>query len=360
MNKNYILMSVFALTAITLFSCKKEKTDRTLLSDNITSGVLSVFPDSVVNLTSKKAADTAFYMTWTKADYGFDSKQAYVLELDAASSNFLKGTQISIPMGDTKMASVPHAFVDSVAKKYGVADSAVATMVARIKTILSNTDIVKPIYSNVATFKARRYAPMQPKIWVAGDFQGWDPSKGPYLDLDKATETYKGTVDMAKAGGTGEFKFTNQQNWDGISYGAGATAGTLNTAANAPNLQLTPGTYELTADLKGLTWTSNLVNWGLIGDATNQADLNGNNTPDGWESDMNMKYDQDSKKYTITADLLVGAVKFRKNDDWGTNYGDTGANGSLEGGGDNIAIATAGNYTIVLDLINLTYTITKN
>jgi hypothetical protein len=51
------------------------------------------------------------------------------------------------------------------------------------------------------------------------------------------------------------------------------------------------------------------------------------------------------------------------NDDWGVNYGDDGANGSLEAGGANIAVGTAGIYNVKLDFRNPaspTYTLIKN
>jgi hypothetical protein len=46
---------------------------------------------------------------------------------------------------------------------------------------------------------------------------------------------------------------------------------------------------------------------------------------------------------------------------WDLNFGDTGANGSLEFNGDNIKVPS-GNYTITLDLSsprNYKYTLTK-
>ena len=61
--------------------------------------------------------------------------------------------------------------------------------------------------------------------------------------------------------------------------------------------------------------------------------------------------------------LSDGEVKFRANDGWDINFGDDGANGSLEYGGANIAIASAGNYTITMDLheaARYKYTIKKN
>jgi len=86
--------------------------------------------------------------------------------------------------------------------------------------------------------------------------------------------------------------------------------------------------------------------WGLLGDAT----------PNGWATlpDMVM-YETAPDNYAVYATLADGDIKFRFNNDWGTNYGGSGTDGVL--GGDNIAV-TAGTYFITMDVANLTYTIT--
>jgi hypothetical protein len=49
--------------------------------------------------------------------------------------------------------------------------------------------------------------------------------------------------------------------------------------------------------------------------------------------------------------LIAGDYKFRDNNDWGTNYGDNGGDGSLEKDGANLT-TTGGIYTITLDFSN--------
>lgn len=117
----------------------------------------------------------------------------------------------------------------------------------------------------------------------------------------------------------------------------------------------------------GLRTTKNLVNqfavdlgamnaalgtqsdWGLVGSAT----------PNGWGSgdDIEM-YQTATNQYALYVDLLSGEMKFRFAEDWGNNYGDDGANGTLEAGGSNIAIAAAGTYYVTMNLNNNTYTVT--
>lgn len=89
-----------------------------------------------------------------------------------------------------------------------------------------------------------------------------------------------------------------------------------------------------------------MSDWGLIGDATTN----------GWDGpDMEM-YETGSNTYAIYASLNTGEMKFRFNEDWGNNYGDDNADGSLEAGGANIPVTTAGTYYITLDLNSFTYT----
>ena len=86
--------------------------------------------------------------------------------------------------------------------------------------------------------------------------------------------------------------------------------------------------------------------WGLVGSATQN----------GWDGpDMEM-YEVSTDKYALYAKLVAGEIKFRFNEDWGQNYGDDNADGTLESGGANIAVPTDGVYYIVMDLNTMTYT----
>jgi uncharacterized protein (TIGR02145 family) len=92
-----------------------------------------------------------------------------------------------------------------------------------------------------------------------------------------------------------------------------------------------------------------LSEWGLVGDAT----VNGWNGPD-----MEM-YETSTNVFELYASLLGNQLKFRFNEDWGQNYGDTGADGTLEAGGNDIAVPGDGIYHVVLNLNSLTYSLTE-
>ncbi|MCU4157415.1 SusE domain-containing protein [Carboxylicivirga sp. A043] len=120
-----------------------------------------------------------------------------------------------------------------------------------------------------------------------------------------------------------------------------------------------PGTgyHELIVNLNNDTYEINEYQIGLVGSAT----------PNGWDTpDQKMEYDLKSDTWSITVDLVVGEFKFRKNDGWAWNLGQTEAlDENLEHDGSNVPVSEAGNYTIVLDIISdadeiATFTITKN
>jgi hypothetical protein len=103
----------------------------------------------------------------------------------------------------------------------------------------------------------------------------------------------------------------------------------------------------VTFNENALTYTVEAYTWGLVGSAT----------ANGWDGpDMPMMYDSFSDTWKAVVTLADGEMKFRFNNDWGTNYGDDGADGTLDSGGANIAVSK-GNYLVTLDLNNLTYTI---
>jgi len=86
--------------------------------------------------------------------------------------------------------------------------------------------------------------------------------------------------------------------------------------------------------------------WGVVGDAT----------PGGWDSDQDMSYDPDSDSWNISISLVPGKIKFRANDLWDINLGDTDADGHLSQEGTDIEIEVAGVYDISLYLDERDYT----
>lgn len=152
-----------------------------------------------------------------------------------------------------------------------------------------------------------------------------------------SSQTYGGTTFLVHAaiGGTmpaGDF---------GVNGGWGGIRTTKNLVNKFPEGMVDPD--ALNASLSGT-----LSDWGLVGDAT----TNGWNGPD-----MEM-YETSSNVFELYATLSGNQIKFRFNEDWGQNYGDNEADGTLEAGGGNIDLPSGnGVYHVVLNLNSLTYSL---
>lgn len=195
-----------------------------------------------------------------------------------------------------------------------------------------NADATKMTYTAVAT------------VWgVIGDAtpNGWNDETA--LTYNPVSATWDGAVHLTAA----QFKFRANHSWD---FNYGSTSKDANLNFNGDNIALTvESDYAITLNLShpnAYTYSAN--RWGLIGSST----------ADGWNSDQNMTWDSVNKVLKITADLVVGEIKFRANDAWDLALG--GSLDALSTSGGNIPIAVAGNYTITLDPWGLKATVTKN
>ena len=150
----------------------------------------------------------------------------------------------------------------------------------------------------------------------------------------------------------GEFKIREDNAW-GVNYGDTGADGTLEQ--NGDNIAITAGHYIIDFDAANFTITITPAGtvWGVVGDAT----LNGW----GAAEDVKLMPDPCNEGVYLVKDVVLkdGFIKFRQDDAWGVNLGDTGADGTTEANGDNIAV-TAGTYDMVLDTVNGTYTLTAN
>jgi hypothetical protein len=192
---------------------------------------------------------------------------------------------------------------------------------------------------------------------VGSGFNNWGNTPGvsdAKFYYDYTTDTFKASVKLF----TGEIKFRQNNSWDApaINVGDNGADGTLEEGG--ANIAVTEGHYLITLNLNdnsysiaaapvlGITgsgyndWGNNV--WDHDGDA---------GSPDVKVSDAALTEIQPGVWLAENITLLDGEIKLRQNNSWDApdlNYGDNGADGILEEGGDNIAV-TAGNYVITID-----------
>jgi hypothetical protein len=339
----YIVASILVLS-----SCKKDLEVITLDTSDPTSPKLSA-TESKIALLEARENNTAIVFNWTKPTFNFNGSFRHTLQFARAGTNF--ATPLNESAGTDLTKSYTEKAFNALMLSLGLPAGAEGVVEARIRSVLS--DSVAPLYSNTHTIAVTPYN-IEQFLYVPGDYQGWDPSKGEIIRSPNKNKQYEGYIYIA--GGSGEFKFTDAPNWNNGIFGDAATPNSGNIASPGNNFKVAPpGIFKINANLNNNTWTQTKTAWGLIGDAIPTT---------GWNSDRDMTYDATSKTVKITLDLNAGAIKFRANDDWAINLGDDGANKSLEYNGANISVGSAGNYTITLDFKGgngkYTYVVTKN
>ncbi len=135
----------------------------------------------------------------------------------------------------------------------------------------------------------------------------------------------------------GEAKFRANDDW-AINWGnSDFPIGT--GLQEGPNIPVTGGLHDVTFNsATGEYYFSVVSDIGIIGSAA----------PFGWDADVNMyQTAEDPDQYFLTLDLVIGAVKFRQDDDWEFNWGNTDfPTGIGIQNGPDIPIEKAGKYYI--------------
>jgi hypothetical protein len=311
-------------------SCEKEG-EKVFILDNVNPPVLGDLP----NLTLERANSAAIItFAANPVDPGFQASAEYFLEVDVAGNNFANPMVLySGPsVGEIKIVA---ATLNSMLIEKFTPDVATSGNF-RVKAVL-NVDSgqgapgsgANPMvfYSETKTANITPFG--LPRLNLVGS------GLAQMIQSEAGDGVYRGFVKLTPGNA---FTLVNPD--DGTIYGGQGGNLQVNGPAIAP--PNTAGWHILTANLNTNTYSFVEYRIGLVGSAT----------PNGWNTpDQKMDYNIDTKRWVITIDLVVGEIKFRKNDGWAWNLGGVDVN-TLVQGGDNLPISSAGNYTISLEIIN--------
>lgn len=319
------------------WSCKKDE-NKTIA----TSGTPGSLKASVSSVVLDKSMLTSPVITFSMgaADFGYPAGISNSLQFDRKGAGFSAPKEVSVEALTTNKSFNGLDF-NNLLLSLNLSPQNASDIEVRVKSSISKDKA--PVYSNTVILNVKPF-PLTAWIYVPGAYQGWNILNADSLISETGNGVYTGVI--AFTPGNLEFKLTPAKKWD-VSYGDGKN-GTLSLTGGNLNA-LTPGSKQLNVDLNAKTWSLTPLAWSVIGDAT----------PGNWFGDSDLKYINDGKGiWTTTLNLVPGQFKFRKNHDWGTNYG--GSGGKLALNGANISVATAGSYTITFDLTGNSYTLTKN
>ncbi len=329
-----ILILLFAVAG--LWSCEKDEI-RAVMNEGVGTNVTLSAPTLV--LTKDGAENQVLTVSWTAPDFGYAAAPSYLLQLDKKGGDFSKGYSTST--GTALKREFKGSELNAILLNLGLKPDEVHLLDVRVSIILSSaTSIVSPVASLSATPYANVLDLSTPWGVVGSAYNDWGATPdGPFYKTAQ-NEVYVAYLTLKD----GEIKFRRDAAWD-VNYGDTGANGSLE--AGGDNIKVTAGTYKITMNLNALTYNIEKYSWGIVGSAFNDW---------GATADGKMTYDPYSDQWRTMITLKEGEMKFRLNSDWTVNYGDTGANGTLDDGGDNIKV-TAGKYLVTMNLIEKTYTL---
>lgn len=322
---NRISLAIIILLAIV--SCKKEGS-RPVMKEGVAPALTAT--QSTLTLSKSDAAKEAVAFGWSPADYGYQAAVKYTLQLDTAGKQFAHPMDVALDNSNQKKYTV--ADFNDLANKMKLAPTRAEKIEVRVKTEVST--LIPPVYSNTVTLTVTSYE--KGTLYLTGSYPGGgDVTTAAKLGSAEDNGYYEGYVNFPDNATT--FKFRDAANASNIY---GGTAGGGVTAGGDAIPFTGSGFYLFKVNLNTHKWEAEKTDWGLIGSAT----------PGKWDSDTDMQYDPATKVWYAEVNLTAEEIKFRSNDGWDLNYGDSGADKVLDKGGDNIKVTAAGRYRVELDL----------
>ena len=338
-----LLYSIMALAGLTMASCTQEHIDVQYIPGNAVAPVLGDIQGCALE---DGGADIV--VEYTKADFGVATAQAHNLYV-SKSEDMADMKKAKATFGDTNI-TLKQADLNVTALDFAAAGEEVDfyfAIVANLNTDKGAAVAGTELQSNVvkATFKSY-VADVLPtekfeKVWVIGDYCGWDHSKTQFLfDYNSTGTTYSGVVDFADKAANG-FKLTGVAGWDDTcNWGL---EDNTTAEAEATSLQLITGggsqdikcyakrfygfEYDKSSMVLKKSWGADQI--GVIG-------LNGD-----WNNDIVMEYNPVWTRFYVDIEATGDTeMKFRADAGWDLNWGVDCAQG-----GDNIPVA-AGKYRV--------------
>ena len=320
------------------WSCEKEEI-RAILNTSATP-TLSFSTPSVA-LSKDKENNEVLTISWAKPDFGTSVAPNYILYIDKKGGNFSEG--YSTNMGSALQKVFKGKELNNLLLGLGLLPDQAANLdikvVAQLGARMMFSSVVSPLSATPYLDKIDRST-----TWgVVGSAtpNAWNGPDIPFYKTEQANVfvAYTRLVD-------GEIKFRENNDW---ANNLGDNGADKTLEKDGANIAVSAGNYKITFNANNNTYTIEKFMWGVVGSAA----------PSGWNApDIYLDYDPYNNVFTTIGKLVVGEIKFRKNEDWGTNYGDNGADGTLDQDGANIAIAKAGNYLITFDIENNKYSVT--
>jgi len=337
-NMKKLILKLTYVTALFAFMQSCDDVERVYYNDAAET-VLSL-SDNNLTLSEDNGTNEILTLTWSDPDYGFDAAALYSVQMDVQGGDFSNPQIISVGSSLEKTFTVEELNAKLLSLSMTPAEEGVA--IFRIKATLSE---YQEIFSNTVNLNVTPYSSLldlSTNLGVVGSATpgGWGNENIPDLKFytTATTDVYVAYVTLRN----GEIKFRNNNDWS-ENWGDDGNDGTLDSYG--ANIPVSAGTYKIEVNFSSMTYTMEAYSWGLVGSAT----------PNQWNGpDLMLHYNSYQDDWRAVVTLGEGEVKFRFNNDWGLNYGDDGADGSMEANGANISVSS-GHYLVSMNLNTQSY-----
>jgi hypothetical protein len=338
-NMKKLILKLTYVTALFAFIQSCDDVERVYYNDAAET-VLSL-SDNNLTLSEDNGTNEILTLTWSDPDYGFDAAALYSVQMDVQGGDFSNPQIISVGSSLEKTFTVEELNAKLLSLSMTAGEEGVA--IFRIKATLSE---YQEIFSNTVNLNVTPYSSLldlTTNLGVVGSATpgGWGNENIPDLQFytTSMTDVYVAYVTLRD----GEIKFRNNNDW-AENWGDDGNDGTLDSYG--ANIAVSAGTYKIEVNFSSMTYTMEAYSWGLVGSAT----------PNQWNGpDLMLQYNSYQDDWRAVVTLGEGEVKFRFNNDWGLNYGDDGADGSMEANGANISVSS-GHYLVSMNLNTQSYT----
>lgn len=347
-----IFKSFIVLAMIAGFASCEDEQDLKFLSPDSEFRILSPTSGDAVELSPATPLNPGISLSWEAMDYGTPTEVTYTVQIAENGTDF--AAPIDLIGTSNTYASVNSEALNGAAIAAGLENDVFGTLDVRVRATVGNG--AEAAYSDVITYSVKPYVtyPFRDLYLVGNATQdNWNNNSNNYpLFRDPANEDkyyYTGYFNA------GSFKLLEkkgqwQPQWGqnagvlAVNDGTGSDPGTFDIA--------TAGYYSVVVDLAANTYS--IDPYDASGASTySTIAIIGTATPNDWnDPDTDMTQSTfDPHMWYLNDQLLKagGEMKFRANNGWDVNWGDTTSYSGLGSpGGPNIAIGIPvdGNYDI--------------
>ena len=286
------------------------------------------------------------------ADFGAPTNVSYELQ-SSIIGDFTDATLVSTLSNSNNQIEVSVGTLKALAGEYGIVAPNTGNLNFRVRAFPGDSGSTTEVFSPVQVLAVTLLEASTGGGGGSGiEIASWGIVGSGYNDWGNAgvdglfyTTADAGVIVAYANLVDGEIKFRENNDWANNLGDTGAD-GVLEP--DGDNIAVTAGSYKITINTNDNTYTIEPFSWGIVGSGYNDW---GNAGPDA-----KFFYDYTTDTFKVGVRLVDGEIKVRLNNDWTTNYGDTGADGTIELNGDNIAV-TAGFYNVTIDFNNNTIAI---